>query len=84
MSKVQILLHVDEILCGITTCPLKQKRNTLSSVKRVGGIKGQGLAIVWGRSWDNCYKEIHQSGGKVGEGDRMGGGKGGIMDLLTV
>ena len=25
----------------------------------------------------NCYKEIHQSGGKVGEGDRMGEGKGG-------
>ena len=25
MSKVKILLHADEILCGITTCPLKQK-----------------------------------------------------------
>ena len=59
----------------------KTKRNTLSSVKRVGEIKGQGLAIVWGRSWDNCYKEIHQSGGKVGEGDRMGEGKGGDHGL---
>ena len=60
----------------------KTKRNTLSSVKRVGGIKGQGLAIVWGRSWDNCYKEIHQSGGKIGEGDRMVGGKGGSWTYL--
>ena len=25
MSKVQILLQADEILCRITTCPLKQK-----------------------------------------------------------
>ena len=46
MSKVQILLQADEILCGITTCPLKQKgMHTLSSVKLVGVIKGQGLAI---------------------------------------
>ena len=35
-----------------------------------------GFYFGWG-SWDNCNKEIHQSGGKVGEGDQMGEGKGG-------
>ena len=63
MSKVQILLQADEILCGITTCPLKQKgMHTLSSVKRVGEIKGQGLAIyIYNIFIESYMKSVHST-----------------------